>query len=521
MSEYGIGKRVLRVEDRRFLTGAGRYVGDIVLPRQAFGAVVWSPHAHARIRAIATARAEAQPGVLCVLTGTDATAGGLGGLVPFTLPEHAGGPKAYVTEWLPLARDRVRCVGDRVAFVVAETPEAARDAAELVEVAYEPLSCVTTAEDAASAAAPLVWDDCAGNLCFTLETGDKEATTAAFARAAHVVSLTLRSQRVSPNPLEPRAAIGAHAAADDDYTLYTGSQNPHGVRSMLAEAVFHIPETRLRVVAPDVGGGFGMKANAYPEDALVLWAARRCGRPVKWVATRAESLAADNHGRDQVARARLALDADGRILALAVEALHGLGAYLQSAATSPVITAARMMPSVYRVPALHIVSKAVFTNVSPIGVYRGAGRPEANYVVERLLDRAAAVLGIDPVALRRRNLVQTQAIPHRTVTGAVYDSGDFAAALDRALALADWPGFAARRAASEAKGRRRGRAVGCYIERGGVTNDRMELRFDPSGAVTILAGTHSHGQGHATTYAQMVAEWLGVPFESIRFLQGD
>ncbi len=521
MAEFGIGKRVRRVEDRRFLTGAGRYVGDIDLPRQGWGIVVWSPHAHARILRIDTARAASVPGVLCVLTGADAVADGLGGLTPFTLPEDAGGPKAFRTRWLPLAHERVRCVGDRVAFVVAETLTAARDAAELVEVAYEPLPAVADVEDAAAAGAPRVWDDCPGNLCFALGAGDKAASDAAFARAKHVVALTLRSQRLAPSPLEPRAAIGEYRAADDDYTLYTGSQNPHGVRTMLAEAVLHVPETRLRVIAPDVGGGFGMKANAYPEDALVLWAARRCGRPVKWVATRSEGLAADNHGRDQVARARMALDGDGKILAVEVEALHALGAYIQSAAASPVVTAVRMLPSVYAIGTLHLSSKAVFTHASPMGVYRGAGRPEANYIVERLLDRAAAQIGIDPVELRRRNLIAAQAIPHRTATGFVYDSGDFAAVLDKAMALADWPGFAARRAASEAKGLRRGRAVGCYIERGGVTNDRMELRFDPSGAVTILAGTHSHGQGHATTYAQMVAEWLGVPFGSIRFVQGD
>jgi carbon-monoxide dehydrogenase large subunit len=521
VSEFGIGKRVHRVEDRRFLTGAGRYVGDIDLPRQVWGVVVWSPHAHARILRIDKARAEAAPGVLCVLTGADAAADGLGGLTPFTLPEDAGGPKAYRTEWLPLARDRVRCVGDRVAFVVAETLEAARDAAELVEVAYEPLPAVAGVEDAAADGAARVWDDCPGNVCFTLASGDKAAAEAAFAKAACVVALTLRSQRVSPNPLEPRAAIGDYRAADEEYTLYTGSQNPHGVRSMLAQAVFHVPETKLRVISPDVGGGFGMKANAYPEDALVLWASRRCGRPVKWVASRTESLAADNHGREQVAQARMALDAEGKVLAVGVEALHGLGAYIQSAAASPVITAVRMMPSVYDIGTLQLVSKAVFTHASPMGVYRGAGRPEANYIIERLLDRAAADLRIDPVELRRRNLVRAQAMPHRTATGSVYDSGDFAAVLEKALALADWAGFPARRAASEAVGKRRGRAVGCYIERGGVTNDRMELRFDPTGAVTILAGTHSHGQGHATTYAQMVADWLGVPFDSIRFLQGD
>ena len=521
MTEFGIGRRVPRVEDRRFLTGAGRYVGDIDLPRQCHGVVVWSPHAHARIVAIDTARARAVPGVLAVLTGAEVVADGLGGLAPFTLPEDVGGPKAYRTLWMPLAVERVRCVGDRVAFVVAETLEAARDAAESVDIVYAPLPASAWLEDAAAPEAAPVWDDCPGNLCFTMTAGDPAAVQAAFAQAAHLVSLRLKSQRLSPNPLEPRAAIGEYRAADDDYTLYTGSQNPHGVRTMLARAVFHLPETKFRVVSPDVGGGFGMKANPYPEDALVLWAARRVGRPVKWVPTRSESLAADNHGRDQAATARMALDAAGRILALEVDSLHAIGAYLQSAAASPVLTTVRMMPSVYAIPALAITARAIFTHAAPMGVYRGAGRPEANYVIERLLDRAAAQLGIDPVELRRRNLVPAAALPHRTATGSVYDSGDFAAVMARCLALADWDGFEARRAASAAKGLRRGRAIGCYIERGGVTNDRMELRFDPGGAVTIIAGTHSHGQGHATTYAQMVAQWLGVPFDTIRFVQGD
>jgi aerobic carbon-monoxide dehydrogenase large subunit len=519
--DHGIGQSVRRVEDARFLTGAGRYVGDLTLPREAHGVLLLSPHANARIAAIDKRAAEAMPGVLAVLTGEDARRDGLGGLVPFTLPEHAGGPKAYATEWPPLAQDRVRCVGDRVAFVVAETEMQARDAAERIVVTYAPLPAVVDAADAARPGAPLVWPDCAGNVSFAMSQGNRESVDAVFARAAHVVTLRLKSQRISANPMEPRAALGEYRAADDAYTLYTTSQNPHGVRSMLAAAVFHISETRLRVVSPDVGGGFGMKANAYPEDVLVLWAAKRCGRPVKYVASRSESLLADNHGRDHVAEAAMALDASGKILGLKVESLHGLGAYLQSAASAPVFTAMQMMPSVYDVGALFMSSKAVFTNASPIGVYRGAGRPEANYIVERLLDRAAAATGLDPVAIRRRNLLPPTAIPHRTATGSVYDSGDFPRVLERALELADWPGFAERRAQSEARGLKRGRAVACYIERGGVTNERMELRFDPSGGITILAGTHSHGQGHATTYAQLIADWLKLPFESVRFIQGD
>jgi aerobic carbon-monoxide dehydrogenase large subunit len=519
--QFGIGEPVRRVEDARFLAGRGRYVDDIAVAKLCHGVVVASPHAHARLRRIDVARAKAAPGVLCVLTGADARADGLGGLVPYFPPEDFGGPKSYRTYWLPLAHDRVRCVGDRVAFVVAETLAQARDAAELIEVDYEPLPAVTEVGDAARPDAPRIYEDCPGNLCFAFAAGDQAATEAAFAKAKHIVSLTVRSQRLSPNSMEPRGAIGIYDPADELYTLYTSSQNPHGARSLLARAVFDVPETRIRVVSPDVGGGFGMKANPYPEDALVLWAARRCGRPVKWISTRSEGLMGDNHGRDQVAKGAIAFDAEGRMLAIKVEAWHAMGAYFQSAGASPVMTASRMITGVYLVDAVHVAAKAIFTNTSPMGVYRGAGRPEANYLVERILDRAAGALGLDPVELRRRNLVRGTAMPHRTAMGLVYDSGDFPRALDQCLALADWSGFAARRAASEARGRLRGRAVGCYIERGGAHDDRMELRFDPSGSVTILAGTFSHGQGHATTYAQMVCDWLRVPFQSIRFIQGD
>src|SRR5262249_1696326 len=292
-------------------------------------------------------------------------------------------------------------------------------------------------------------------------------------------------------------------------------------RSVLSQAVFRIPETKLRVIAQDVGGGFGMKGDTYPEEALVLWASRRCNRPVKWIQSRSEGLANDDHGRDQVVDGEMALDEQGKILAIRARALHALGAYVVGAAIVPVIYSLKLVPNAYVVPALHVVSQAVFTNTSPTGPYRGAGRPEAVYLTERLLDRAAAVVGIDPVEIRRRNFIAAAAMPYQTPTGFVYDSGEFAATTDRCLRIAGWKGVAARRAASEKRGKRRGRALTYYIEDCGVFNDRMELRFDPSGNVTIVAGTFSHGQGHATTYAQMVSEWLGVPFENIRLVQGD
>jgi aerobic carbon-monoxide dehydrogenase large subunit len=521
MNTFGIGQPVRRVEDRRFLTGRARYVDDLELPRQAHGALALSPHAHARLRRVDVARAARAPGVLCVLTGADAIRDKLGGIPPNFMPEDMGGPKGYRTVRPILVADKVRHVGERIAFVVAETAAQAREAAALVEVDYEPLPAAVTVEDAVEDGAQKIWEDWTSNVSFGLMMGDKDATDAAFARARHVVSLRLVNNRLSANALEPRGAIGDHNPADDGYTLYTSTQNPHGVRTVLAQIVFRIPETRLRVIAQDVGGGFGMKADTYPEEALVLWAARRCGRPVKWIQTRSEGLLNDDHGRDQVVQGEMALDEVGKILAIRAQALHAVGAYVVGAAVVPVVYSLKLIPNAYAVPAVHVTSRAVFTNTAPTGPYRGAGRPEAVYLTERLLDRAAVAIGIDPVEIRRRNFIASAAMPYATPTGFRYDSGDFAATTDRCLDLADWKGFATRRAASERRGQLRGRALIYYIEDCGVFNDRMELRFDPSGNVTIVAGTFSHGQGHATTYAQMVSDWLGVPFENIRLVQGD
>jgi len=521
INETGIGQPARRVEDRRFLTGRGQYIDDIVLPRMAHGVLVMSPYAHARIVAIDTHRALQSPGVLCVLTGQDAIADGLGGMPPLFMPEDMGGPKGYRTYRPLLASDRVRCVGDRVAFVVAQTQAQARDAAELVDVEYEALDSVTALEDAVKDGAPQLWDGAPGNRCCMVMYGNAEATEAAFASAPHVTSLRLESNRLSANSLEPRGAIGSFDDADGSFTLYTSSQNPHGARTMLCSHVFKMPETFMRVISPDVGGGFGMKADAYPDDGLVLWASKRCKRPVKWVPSRSESLAGDNHGRDQVVHAEIALDKDGNILGVRAKSLHAFGAYVVSAAVAPLNFAIRFIPSVYHVPAFHGVNVGVFTNTSPTGPYRGAGRPEAAYVIERLLDRAADELGIDAVEIRRRNLIRPDQLPYATHTGFVYDSGEFASLLDQCLELSDTKGYPARKADSQRKGLLRGRGIGFFIEQGSIFNDQMTLRFDPGGSVAILAGTHSHGQGHATVFAQLVAEWLGVPFDAIRYVQGD
>src|SRR5687767_9781635 len=460
MNRYGIGQPVRRVEDARFLTGRSRYVDDIQLPHMLHGAVAMSPHAHARIRSIDVGPALESPGVVAVFTGADAKAEGLGGIPPLFMPEDMGGPKGYRTFRPLLEPAKARYVGDRIAFVVAQTPDQARVAAERVEVDYEPLPAVVNVEDAAKEGAPKVWDDNAmGNLAFPLMMGNKEATEAAFAKAKHTVSVRLYNNRITANAMEPRAAIGDYA--NDAFTLYTSSQNPHGVRSILAGAVFRMPEIRLRVISPDVGGGFGMKGDIYPEDGLVLWASRRLGRPVKWVATRTESMLGDNHGRDQLIGAEMALDESGKILAVRAQALHAVGAYVTNAGVVPVLCALRNIPNVYVVPAMLVAAKATFTHTTPLGPYRGAGRPEASYVIERLMDEAARKLGMDPVELRRHNYIAPSAMPYNTTAGwtigaAVgwtYDSGDFAKLTDRALELADWQGFQKRKDQSGAKGR--------------------------------------------------------------------
>jgi aerobic carbon-monoxide dehydrogenase large subunit len=519
--KFGIGQPVPRLEDPRFITGRGRYVDDIDLPRQAYGVVVLSPHAHARIAGIDTAKAKAAPGVLAVLTGADAMADKLGSLVPI-MPEDMGGPKGYRTPRAILASDKVRAVGDRVAFVVAETLGQARDAAELVEVEYQPLPAVTTVEDAVKPGAPAIWDENPGNVAVALMMGDKDAADAAFAKAKHVVSVKLANNRVIPSSIEPRVALGQHHPEDDSYTLYTTSQNPHGHRAHLAGDVLKIPQIKLRVISPDVGGGFGMKGAIYPEDALVLWASHRCGgRPVKWTSTRSEAFLSDSHGRSQVVSGELAFDESGKILGLRVNALHDMGSHVFDASMVVPLFALKLAPGVYRVPAVLAAGKAVLTNTPPLQPYRGAGRPEATYLIEQLLDRAAGVVGIDPIEIRRRNFVPPTAMPHKLHSGIAFDSGDFMHVMDECLKLADWNGFSKRAAESKKNGKLRGRGIGYFIEEAAIFNERMVIRFDPGGAVSIIAGTHSHGQGHQTVYAQMVHEWLGVPFESISFIQGD
>ena len=518
---FGIGQPVTRKEDPRFLTGSGRYVADIDLARQAHAVFVFSAHAHARLRAIDKTAAEQMPGVFAVLTGEDWAADGLGTLDPEVMAEDMGGPTGYRTKRPPLATESVRYVGERVAVVIAATEALARDAAEMVSVEYAELPAVVRAEDALGANAPLVHDGAASNTSFTMQIGDAAAVNAALARAHHIARLSLYNNRVTAVTMEPRGCIADYDPGTRRYTLYSSTQNVHGARQVLAHQILHVPESRIRVVARDVGGGFGMKGNVYPEEAVVVWAARRVGRPVKWIPSRAEAFLGDAQGRDQHVDAELALDADGKFLALRWSGSHNVGAYIEGAGAIPILFSLKLASTVYDIPAVMVTSSLVFTNTAPTVPYRGAGRPEAVYIMERLVDQAAREMRLDPAELRRKNLIRPDAYPYETRTGWIYDTGNYPAAMAKCQALADWEGYAARRARSEAAGKYRGRSITYYVDNTGVFNERMELRFDPSGEVTILAGTLSHGQGHETTYAQMVADWLGVPEDKIHLAQAD
>jgi carbon-monoxide dehydrogenase large subunit len=517
--QFGIGQPVTRKEDPRFLTGRGRYVADIDLARQAHAVFLYSPHAHARIRGIDITAAASVPGVHTVLTGQNWAADGLGTLDPEFMPEDMGGPKGHRTKRPPLAVGRVRYVGDRVAVVIAATEALAQDAAELIAVDYEMLPAVVQAQDAVRPDAPLVHDEIPGNTAFTLHMGNAEAAEPAFAQAQHVTRLSLVNNRITAVTMEPRGCIADYDAGTGRYTLYTSTQNVHGVRHGLAHQILHVPESRIRVVARDVGGGFGMKGPVYPEEAVMVWAARRVGRPVKWIPSRTEALLGDDDGRDQTVEAELALAADGQFLALRWTGMHNAGAYIEGAGAIPILFSLKLASTVYDIPAVSVTSRLVLTNTAPTIPYRGAGRPEAVYIIERLIDQAAREMQLDPAELRRKNLIGN--FPYQTKTGWLYDSGNFAAAMSKCQTLADWPGYAERRAASATAGKLRGRGIVYYTDNTGIFNERMELRFDPSGELTIVAGTLSHGQGHETSYAQMVSDWLGVPAEKIRLAQAD
>ncbi len=523
MEKYGIGQAVRRKEDVRFLTGSGRYIDDITLENMAHAIVLRSPHAHARITRIDTAAAVAAPGVLAVYTGQDWKSSGLGDLPTRTRAKHKDGSPVIAPPRPALVEDRVRFVGDAVAFVVAEAPEAAKDAAELIEIDYEALPAVTDAEKALEPSAPLVWDHMTSNLCVDFEAGDRAAVDTAFARADRVISADLLNSRVIAAAIEPRGAIGQYEPQRQKFTLISNAQNIHSNRNQLAEKIFHVPAEKVRHVAYDVGGGFGGKNALYPEYALVLFAAQRLGRPVKWIADRGESFAADNHGRAQVGRVELALDADGQFLALRVSTAGNIGAYVASTGPfTPTAGTVRTQGGLYRIPAVHFEAKAVFTHTAPIDPYRGAGRPEATYHIERVIDLAAMELGMDPAELRRRNLIRRTDLPYKTAVGLEIDSGDFEHMLDRTLELARWNSFPERAAAARASGWRRGIGVATYLGlTGGMRQEYAALRFERNGDVTVAVGGESVGTGHETVLPQIIADRLGVPFAQVRHVQAD
>lgn len=519
MNRFKIGQPVRRTEDRKFLAGTACYVADLAPFGCVHAVVVRSSRAHAHIRKIDVEEARHVAGVLAVLTGADAETEGLGGIGVYRVPAGFGGDKPFWPSRPILAVDRARHFGDGIALIVAETLACAHDAADKIIIDYEELPANVSAGTAEQS--ERIWPEAEGNVCFSYELGDPSATDAAFARAAHIETLRILNNRLSANPLEPRGAIGLWDPHGGRFTLYSSTQAPHRTREILCKDVFRIPETSMRVVAMDVGGGFGMKGPVFPEEAMVLWAAKKVGRPVKWIAERSESLVSDMHGRDQHWYAQLACDNEGRMLALRVRVDQNMGAYVANNGYVPPMLSGAILPTVYSCPVFHASLRGVFTNTPMTGPYRGAGQPESNYVVERLMDGMAARLGIDRIELRRRNYIPTTAMPYRTPLGQNYDSGQFESVLQKALELADWTGFARRKADSATLGRLRGIGLASFIEITAIYNDRMEIRMDPSGAATIMAGTFSHGQGHETVFAQMLSEWLGIPFDKIRLIQGD
>ena len=532
----GIGASVKRKEDRRFLLGKGNYTDDITLPQQTYAVFVRSMYAHANIASIETAAAKAAPGVVSVLTGKDVAADGLGGLPCGWLVKNKDGSNMVEPPHPALAHGKVRHVGDPIVMVIATSKACAHAAAGLVEINYDALPGVGLLADAVKPGAPAVWDEAPGNLCYDWHIGDAATTDAGFAKAAHVIEIDLTNSRVAPNAMEPRAANGHYDAANDHYTLYTTSQNPHLIRLLMAAFTLHVPEHKLRVVAPDVGGGFGSKIFHYAEELLTVWASRKVGRPVKWTSDRSEAFQTDAHGRDHISHAALALDAAGKFLALRVRTLANMGAYLSTFAPAvPSYLYATLLSGPYDFPAIYAEVKAVFTNTVAVDAYRGAGRPEAAYLLERLVDKAARELEIDPIELRRKNLIRADQFPYQTQVALQYDIGDYHATLDLALAANDHANYPTRKAASAAKGKLRGWGMSTYIEACGIAPSALAgalgaraglyeagtVRVHPTGSVTVFTGTHSHGQGHETTFAQLVAEKLGVSTDNVEIVHGD
>ena len=525
VEKFAIGQSVRRLEDPRLIQGLGHYSDDVNLARQAHAVVVRSPHAHARIRRVDGAVAREAPGVLAVLTGADVAADGLGNLPTDSARKRRDGSPAFTPPRPALARDRVRHVGDPVALVVAETREQATDAAALVAVDYEPLPAVTATAEAAHPGVPVVWDEVPDNVAFVWEAGQRDAVAKAFGSAAHVTSLDFVVTRVAVAPLEPRAAVGEFDRRTGRYTLHTGTQGPHGARALLTD-IFKVPQSHLRVVSGEVGGSFGMRSGIYPEMVLVLWAAQRLRRPVKWTSDRREGFVTDEHGRDNVSRAELALDAHGKFLALRVAITLNVGAYFTPRSAGPGTNNVGGVAGVYTTPAIHVQTTGVYTNTTPTGPYRGAGRPEATYAIERVIDVAARELKVDPLELRRRNLIPPQAMPFKTGLVFTYDCGNFSRSMEMALEVANQAGFESRRASARQGGTLRGLGIANPIEVAGgpytaVNPDTAELRVNPDGSVSLFAGSTSMGQGNETAFVQIVSDRLGIPPERIQVFSGD
>jgi carbon-monoxide dehydrogenase large subunit len=514
----GIGAPVRRVEDQRLLTGRGRYADDLCPHDAAFACVVRSPHAHAVIRDIDVNDARATPGILLVLTAEDLAREKLGGLPCVWPPRSTVGP-SFIPEQPLLANGKVRHVGDPIALIVGKSLAAAKDAAERLVVDYAALPAVTLGDALAENAAK-VWDEAPGNVSFELEFGDKRAVAEQFAAARSVARLAVHYPRANASPIEPRSAIAYRDGGNGRFTLVSTTQDPFQVRHFISR-VLRIPAFSIKVQASDIGGSFGLKGQVYPEELLVVWAAAKLGVPVKWTSERSESFASDMHGRHQVAQAEIALDGNGRILALRNTVLVDIGAYPSLAAGIAPLMAAMNYPGPYRIPLTHSAIRAIFTNTSQLGPYRGTGKPEATFVLERLMEKAATEIGIDAIELRRRNLVRVSDMPYRGPHGSVCDCGDFESVLDKCLALADWSGFVVRRKDSERRGLRRGIGLAFHCQRAGLASERMEIRVEESGSVAVHAGTFSTGQGHETMFAQMVSSWLGVPLELVHVFHGD
>ena len=529
-----IGSPLKRREDYRFLTGTGTYTDDVKLDRQTYAVFVRSPHAHAKINRIDTSKAKQAPGVIAVFTGEDTANAKINGLPCGWLITDVNGQPMKEPAHPVLAQGKVRYVGDHVAVVIAETYFQARDAAELVEVDYETLPAVVDVAEAHKPGAPALHDMAPDNTCYVWAIGDKGAVDKAFASAHHVTKLEFLNNRLVPNAIEPRAAIASYNRADEGYTLYVSNQNPHVERLLMTAFVLGLPEHKVRVIAPDVGGGFGSKIYLYAEDVVVTWASKQVNRPVKWTSDRSEAFMSDAHGRDHVTVAELAMDKDGKFLAMRVNTTAAMGAYLSTFASCiPTILYATLLAGQYTTPLIYCEVKAVFTNTAPVDAYRGAGRPEATYVVERLVETAARDMKLDPAEIRRRNFI-TQ-FPYQTPVALQYDTGDYAKTLDSAAKLSEVAGFAARKAEAAKRGKLRGLGYCCYIEACGIAPSAVagslgaraglfeagEVRVHPTGKVTVFTGSHSHGQGHETTFAQVVASRLGIPVEDVDIVHGD